>query len=252
MTAVETFRGLRGLSGLAHGVTTRAGGVSRGGWAALNLGLSTGDDPRAVAENRRRAAADLGFPAFVNARQVHGTRVVEAASVDALPGEADALMTDVPGVLLAVLGADCPGVLLVDPEKRALAVVHSGWKGTAAGVVSAAVRALEARYGCRAAALRAAVGPSISSARYEVGPEVAEALRDGVPGAREALTPGRADRWHVDLGGLIRLQLLRAGVLDEAIEVSSACTYDESARFFSHRRDGAQAGRHALLAGWTA
>lgn len=248
---METFVGLARIAGLSHGVSTRAGGVSRGPWAALNLGRSTADDPRAVEENRRRAARSLGFEAFVNARQVHGARVVEVGGEGVDPGEADALMTDRPGVLLAVLGADCPGVALVDPGRRALAVVHAGWRGTAGGIVGAAVRALAARYGCRPEALAAAVGPGIRAPRYEVGPEVVEALRDAIPGAREGLQRGARDRWHVDLAALLRLQLLAAGVRDEAIELSPHCTYDEAHHYYSHRRDGPEAGRHALLAGWT-
>jgi polyphenol oxidase len=247
---VLTFRGLASVRDFAHGVTTRDGGVSTGGYAALNLGLSTGDDPRAVAENRRRAAAALGFPRFVSARQVHGAAVREIGGPDDAPGEADALVTATPGVLLGVLGADCPGVLVVDPERRALAVVHAGWRGTAAGVLAAAVNALRERYGSRPEALRAAVGPGISARRYEVGPDVADALRPTAAGAEECLLRGAGDRWHADLAGVLRRQLRALGVPDEAIETSGACTHDDAARFFSHRRDGAAAGRHALLAGF--
>jgi YfiH family protein len=246
-----TFAGLAAVQGLAHGVTTRAGGVSTGGFAALNLGLSTGDDPGAVAENRRRAAAQLGFRRFVSAKQVHGTRVAAVASEGDVPGEADALVTDEPGVLLGILGADCPGVVLVDPDHRALAVVHAGWRGTAQGVVASAVRALEERFGTRPAALLTAVGPGISARCYEVGPEVAEALRLSAPDCGAYLRPGAGDRWHVDLAGVLGLQLRALGVPEASIETSGACTHEDAARFFSHRRDGAAAGRHAFLAGFT-
>jgi YfiH family protein len=247
---VLTFGSLATVRDLAHGVTTRDGGVSTGGYAALNLGLSTGDDPRAVAENRRRAAAALGFPRFVSARQVHGSVVREVGREDDVPGEADALVTAVPGVLLAVLGADCPGVLVVDPERRALAVVHAGWRGTAGGVLPAAVHALRERYGSRPETLHAVVGPGISARRYEVGPDVADPLRRSAAGAEACLVRGSGDRWHADLPGVLRRQLLALGVPDHAIEASDACTHDDAARFFSHRRDGAAAGRHALLAGF--
>lgn len=246
-----TFRHLAAVRGLRHAVTTRAGGVSSGPFATLNLGRSTADAPPAVAENRRRAAAALGFSGFVSPRQVHGARVAEVGPGTVDVGEADALVTASPGVLLGVLGADCPGVLLVDPVHRALAVVHSGWRGTALCVTAAAVRTLAERHGTRPGDLLCAVGPGISSARYEVGPDVADALRPLHPrAAAEALRPGRDDRWHADLGALLRLQLLALGVPASSIDVSPLCTYDAAELFFSHRRDAERAGRHALLAGW--
>jgi YfiH family protein len=245
-----SFPGLLGVEGLRHGVTTRAGGASDGRFESLNLGASTGDRPERVAENRRRAAAALGFADLVTARQVHGAAVAALEAGGGPPGEADALATDVPGVLLGVLGADCPGVLVVDPVRRAVAVVHSGWRGTAAGVVPAAVRFLGSRYGSRPEDLRAGIGPGISAARYEVGPEVVAALRDGGAGLDGAATRGTGDRWRVDLSGAVEAQLVACGVRPWAIERMSCCTHDDEASFFSHRRDGAATGRHGLLAGW--
>lgn len=246
-----SFPGLAGVSGLAHAMTTRSGGVSAGPFASLNLGPRTPDLPTAVAENRRRAAVALGFVTLVSPRQVHGAHIVEVREADAQPGEADALMTDRPGVLLGVLGADCPGVLLVDPRRRSLALVHAGWRGIVAGVAPAAVKALALRYGCAPGRLRAGIGPGISQAVYEVGPDVAEALSASAPGARACLARGQTDRWRADLAGLLELQLRASGVPAEAIERSPYCTHRDATLFFSHRRDGVSAGRHALLAGWT-
>lgn len=245
-----SFPGLAGVSGLAHAITTRLGGVSAGPFASLNLGPRTQDLPAAVAENRRRAAAALGFAALLSPRQVHGAHIVEVRAADAEPGEADAVMTDRAGVLLGILGADCPGVLLVDLRRRALALVHAGWRGLVAAVAPAAVKALALRYGCAPGELRAAIGPGISQAAYEVGPDVAEALSASAPGAEACLARGQADRWQVDLAGLLELQLRASGVLAEAIERSPHCTHRDATLFFSHRRDGKNAGRHALLAGW--
>lgn len=249
--ALLRFEHLRGVPGLHHGVTTRTGGVSGGRFASLNLGRSTPDEPGAVLENRRRAAAALGFAAFVSARQVHGARVAEVGPGTVDVGEADALTTATPGVLLGVLGADCPGVLLVDPVRRALAVVHSGWRGTALGVAAAAVRALGERHGSAPRDLLAAIGPGISAARYEVGPEVAGALGPlPTDVAARALSRGREDRWHLDLAPVLRWQLEQAGIPSTSIDGSSLCTYDAADLLFSHRRDGPHAGRHALLAGF--
>ncbi|MFM8980715.1 MAG: peptidoglycan editing factor PgeF [Planctomycetia bacterium] len=256
------FPALEGLAGLAHGVTTRAGGVSTGDFARLNVGRSTPDAPEAVAENRRRAAAALGFASFTSPRQVHGTRLVEVRAPGGTtgsgpggkpasePGEADGLFTDVPGVLLGVLGADCPGVLLVDPTRRALAVVHAGWRGVAAGIVPAAVARLRERYGCDPQHLWVAVGPGIGQDAFEVGPEVAEALERSLAGAAAALRRGRGDRWHADLGAVIAGQAVAAGVRAGQVSQAPHCTHRDGSLFFSHRRDGTRAGRHALLAGW--
>jgi YfiH family protein len=247
-----SFPALAEVDGLAHAVTTRAGGVSAGPFASLNLGRRTPDLPTAVAENRRRAAAALGFAALLGPRQVHGATVVEVRTADEDPGEADAVMTDRPGLLLGILGADCPGVLLVDPRRRALALLHAGWRGTAARLASVTVAALVERYGCVPSDLRAAIGPGISQAAYEVGPEVADALAASSPEPEASLVRGRGDRWQVDLGGLLADQLRACGVPASSIERSPYCTHRDAALFFSHRRDGERAGRHALLAGWRA
>jgi YfiH family protein len=244
-----SFPALRGVPGLVHAVTTRAGGASRGPFAALNLGLRTGDDPAVVGANRRLLAAALGAPGEpVFPRQVHGARV--AVLEDGDPGEADGIATARAGVAVGVLGADCPGVLLVDPARRALAVVHAGWRGTLAGAVPAAVATLRARFGADAARVRAGIGPGISAPRYEVGPEVADAFRAGSPDADACLSPGRGDRAHLDLRAAIRLQLLACGVPPASIETLDACTYDDGDLFFSHRRDGERTGRHAVAAMW--
>jgi YfiH family protein len=250
---LRTFPGLAGVAGLVHGVTTRAGGVSAGSYASLNLGRGSGDDAASVAENGRRVAEAVGAaapPRFPH--QVHGAAVVvlEDREGGSPLGEADAVATARPGAAVGVLGADCPGVILVDPVRRALAVVHSGWRGTLAGVVPVAVETLRRRFGSDGKDLRAGIGPGISARRYEVGPEVAEPFRSAFPGADRCISRGRGDRSHLDLHEAIRLQLASAGVPAERVETMAACTYDDSASFFSHRRDGARTGRHALVAMW--
>jgi YfiH family protein len=240
------------VPGLVHAVTTRAGGVSRGARATLDLGRSAQGDAAAVLENRRRVGAALGLPAPPRfARQVHGVAVARAETrgEDDL-GEADAVLCARPGVAVGVLGADCPGVLLVDPEHRALAVVHSGWRGTVEGVVPAALAALARDHGTDPARVRAAIGPGISAARYEVGDEVADAMekRFAMDAGVVIRPPGA--RAHVDLVAAIRAQLARAGVPASQVEAMPRCTYDDASLFFSHRRDGPATGRHALVAAW--
>jgi YfiH family protein len=244
--------GLLGVPGLRHAVTTRAGGVSSAAWSSLNLGRSSGDDPANVAENRARVTAALGFERLVVARQVHGRGVVDLADLEAEPPEGDAILAGEPGGLVGVLGADCPVLLLVDPEARALAVVHSGWRGTVAGVAPAALAALASRYGANPERVLVGLGPAIGPARYEVGPEVVDAVADAIPGASACVLPGPRGRCRLDLLGLIARQVEAAGVRPENVSALGACTFEEEARFFSHRRDGARTGRHALVAGWSA
>jgi YfiH family protein len=246
------FRLLSGVEGLSHLVTERTGGASRGPFASWNLGSGVGDEPEAVAENARLLRAALGAPAPVRfPRQVHGATVLDG---DAVPGpgrpEGDAFVVSRPGVAVGVLGADCPGVLLVDPARKTLCVAHSGWRGTVAGVVPAAVAALVAR-GSDPRGLLAGIGPGIASCAYEVGPEVADAVRRAWPSlAGRALARGREDRWHLDLEAAIRGQLVLAGLPEGSIESTGLCTHRAEERFFSHRRDGPRTGRHALAAVW--
>jgi YfiH family protein len=248
-----TFPGLAGVPGLVHGVTTRDGGVSRGPWASLNLGRGSGDDDASVGENGRRLAAHLGAGGRVRfPRQVHGARVVVLdAPPDGPLGEADAVATDVPGLAIGVLGADCPGVLVADPVRRAAAVAHCGWRGTLAGVLPAAVRALRERYASRPADLRVGLGPGIGPERYEVGPEVADAFLREAPASQPSLARGRGDRWHLDLHAELARQAVACGVPAASVERLALCTHASPALFFSHRRDGAATGRHALVAMWT-
>lgn len=168
------------------------------------------------------------------------------------PGRGDGLCTNgTDGRLLGVMGADCPGVLIVAPKARALMVLHAGWRGVVAGIVPAGLLLLQARYGAASDDLWVGVGPGISGPRYEVSTEVGDAIASGVsPTERDSvLRPGRPGHAHADLRAAIRAQLEQRGVARERIEIHPACTYDD-ARFHSYRRDGEDAGRHLLVAAW--
>ncbi len=236
-------------------VTTRECGVSVGPYRALNLGLHVGDDPDAVAENRRRAAGALGAGVddLVFADQVHGTRAALVGARDAGRGArdatdavegADALVTAEPGVVLVTLVADCSPVLLVDPEARVLATVHAGWRGAVAGTLREAISAM-ATLGARPERTVAAIGPTVSPKAYVVGPEVEAAAR-GAFGARadEVLRP-HGDRFRFDVAGANRLQLLAAGVPEDQIAVAPFASDDGP--FFSDRK-ARPCGRFGLLA----
>ncbi len=234
-----------------HGFTTRAGGVSAPPFESLNLGGKWGDGPAAVSENRRRLARAVGGPIAV-ARQVHGTTVVRVRADDDRAAiastEADALCTDAPGVVLGVFVADCVPALLVDPRTGAVAAAHAGWRGTVAGVLPAAVRALAAEFGARPGDLRAALGPAIGPCCFEVGPEVVAAFETLVPDAhaRGIVLPsprGVPGKAHVDLKAANRLLLERAGLDPGAIDAGPECTHCDRVRFYSFRRDGNATGQ---------
>ncbi|RKG92996.1 peptidoglycan editing factor PgeF [Corallococcus sp. CA053C] len=229
-----------------HGFTTRAGGVSEGPYASLNLRFSIGDERSRVEENHRRLAQAAGakLGALCRVSQVHGDVVLEArgAPDDELRptlGEADALWTEEEGTWVAVGTADCVPVLLVDPEGRRVAAVHSGWKGTELEISARTVEALAAR-GSRPERLLAAVGPCIQACCYEVSPELGDRFRArfGPDVVREGVKP------HLDLPRAVKASLVKAGLKPTHVDVLQACTACERERFFSHRRDAGLTGRH--------
>ena len=230
--------------GVRAGFTTRAGGVSRPPYDALNLGTAVGDDPRAVAVNRARLDDWAGAPVAF-ATQVHGTGVLvldspPAPGVESV-GEADVLVSLSADVAVGVLVADCVPVLLADPDAGVVAAVHAGRRGLVAGVVQAALDVLT-RHGARPGRLRAAVGPSISGASYEVPAELRDAVEAVVPGTGTVTTWGTP---ALDLRAGVRAVLAAAGV--RHVQVSGRDTYRDPA-LFSYRRacgDGGRTGRCA-------
>jgi YfiH family protein len=224
-------------------VTTRAGGVSSGPWDSLNLANHVGDDPAAVAENRRRLRVALDLPSEPAwLEQVHGREVARLPGT--LPDTADAAVAFTHGPVCAVLVADCLPVFLASIDGDRVGVAHAGWRGLATGVVEATVVAL----GCDPARLIAWLGPAIGPQAFEVGEEVRAAFMAGDPAAAIHFHPGRAGRWLADLAGLARRRLMQCGVA--SVHGGGACTVSDRARFYSYRRDGVT-GRMAALA-WLA
>lgn len=253
-----TFAGLAALPGIAHGVSTRHGGASADPFTSLNVGLHVGDDPAIVVANRRRLAAALGLAQgdLVVAAQVHGGVVAVVGAADRGRGArdhasavagADALITDAPGVGLLVMVADCVPLLLADPVRRAVGVVHAGWRGLAADVVGNAVRAMARAFGSAPADLRAGIGPCIGAADYAVGDEVFTAMvaRFG-PSAAGWFAALDGERRSLDLAAAARDQLRRAGLAADRIEVAGVSTATDD-RFYSHRASGGRTGRFAGL-----
>jgi len=212
--------------------TTRAGGVSRGPYESLNLGDHVGDDPDAVRQNRKRLYEALALPAEpVWLRQVHGVHVIDAAT--AAPGvEADGAWSDRPGVVCAVLTADCLPIFLCDRKGTRVALLHAGWRGLAGGIVESGVRALNAS----PEELLVWLGPAIGSDSYEIGEDMRRAFVDSDAGAAEAFRPVGTERWRADLYALARRRLRQAGV--RAVHGGGHCTLRERERFYSFRRAG--------------
>lgn len=223
--------------------TTRRGGVSAPPYDGLNLAAHVGDDPRAVAENRRRLHAALHLPAEPRwLRQVHGVTAIDAAGhPPAVPEpEADAAYSRHAGVVCAVLSADCLPVLLCDVDGTAVAAAHAGWRGLLDGVIEDTVRAMQ-RPGAR---LLAWLGPAIGPDAFEVGDEVRAAFVARDAAAAAAFRPSPRGRWLADLYRLARQRLAAVNV--HAVYGGHWCTATDAERFFSYRRDGAT-GRIASL-----
>jgi YfiH family protein len=210
-------------------ITTRAGGVSTGPFASLNLGMRAGDDPQAVAANRARLNALLPqSPRWL--RQVHGSLVVEADALSEEP-EADAAIARQPGTVCAVLVADCIPVLLADRSGAMIGIAHAGWRGLARGVIENTVRTMAGA----GRDLIAYLGPGIGPAAFEVGNDVREAFLARDAGAADAFKPHAKGKWLADLFLLARQCLQRSGVRE--IHGGGLCTYSDTRRFFSYRRE---------------
>jgi YfiH family protein len=220
--------------------TTRIGGVSRGAFGSLNLAAHVGDDPQAVARNRRILVERAALPSEPRwLRQVHGRSVAVLGYADCC-AEADVAMTDQAGIVCAVLTADCLPVLVCDTGGRHVAAIHAGWRGLAAGVIEGAIETLDVA----PRELLAWLGPAIGPAAFEVGPEVRDRFVAADPAARLAFRSGAPGRWLADLHLLARQRLERLGVTQ--VWGDALCTFSNRQRFFSYRRDGT-CGRMATL-----
>lgn len=221
--------------------TTRSGGVSTGPFASMNLGAHVGDATESVRENRRLLCERLGLlsePAWL--RQVHGSAVIDAALAERGTPEADASVSRERGAACAVLTADCLPVLFAARDGSAIGAAHAGWRGLAGGVLENTVAAL----GTPPAELLAWLGPAISQPAFEVGLEVRDAFTAIDPSAGEHFRGNARGRLQADLYGLARQRLRSAGVT--AVYGGGWCTYGETGRFFSYRRDRA-CGRMATV-----
>jgi len=247
------FNNLNRYPGLLHFTTLRTGGTSTANYSSLNLGLNSGDSSENVLSNRNKLCSALGISAekLIFPIQTH-TATVKLITHDFFNAlkedqkgyllDTDAIITDLKGVCVAVKTADCVPVLLFDPVRNVVAVIHAGWRGTAQNIVLKTIQKLVEEFGSEPADLIAAIGPSISPDVYEVGGEVFSQFESNFYHHK---VPSHPDKRMLDLWKANHHQLISGGVSSEQIEIAQLCTWSESERFFSARRDGAKTGRMA-------
>lgn len=237
-----TFDHLKVFPGLVHGVFSRAEGYSSGPFSGLNVGLSTGDDPDIVNRNRKLMLSSIGLNRGLFLNQVHGTDIAviksENDAMDAVwkgqgtaPSkifQADAAVTNVKGLGLAIQVADCQAIVLYDPQKEVIANIHSGWRGSVADIIGRCIDTMVTRFGCNPASIRAGISPSL-------GPCCAQFINYKREIPETMWQYKEKDRPYFDFRQISRDQLGAQGVLDEHIEIMGLCTRCRTDLFFSFR-----------------
>ena len=226
------------MNGIKHGFFTREGGVSDGIYQSLNCGYGSDDDGASVAENRHRVAKHLGarHTDVLTVHQIHSAEalIVEQPFAADLRPRADAMVTNVPGLAIGALAADCTPVLFADSDSGVVGCAHAGWRGALAGILEATLNAMET-IGAAQHRICAAIGPTIHQHNYEVGPEFEQNfLGQCSENATFFVRPKPQSRPHFDLPGFCRSRLVAAGV--GSIEDIGRCTYDDDSLFYSFRR----------------
>ena len=225
------FNLFKGYSELCHGVFARSGGVSSGRFDSLNLGLSVGDDPEAVKENRGRILEKMELQRAVYLEQVHGKTIHVLTEDDGqAPIVADGVVTQLKGIALVIQVADCQGVLLYDPEQKVIANVHSGWRGSVENIIGDSIDVMATRFKSDPKDIRAGISPSL-------GPCCAEFVnyRDEMP---EAMWSYKSpDRPCFDFWALSCDQMTAKGMKKENIETMNICTHCSTDQFYSYRRE---------------
>jgi polyphenol oxidase len=229
-------------AGLAHGVFTRKGGLSTSPYDALNVSYSTGDQPSNVDSNLKLIKDHIGASQIISMNQIHGTEIValhKESHDDISTPVADAMITDITMLGIMVKQADCQGIILYDAISSVAAVVHCGWRGNVQNILGAVVDRMQSEFGCEAKDLLAAIGPSLGpccaefTTYYEIFPQ--------------EFTEYMAADNHFDLWEISRMQLMRAGLRKDNIEIAGICTKCNTDLFYSYRAEG-ETGRFGTVA----
>ena len=238
----------------AHCFTTRLGGASAGYLGSMNIGMHRGDAPENVLKNYEILGSALGFKVenCVLTKQTHTNIVRAVTKADGGTGlfkpefdPCDALITNDPGVALVVFSADCTPILFHDPVTGAVGAAHAGWRGTAADIAGATVRAMCEAYGCDPQDIRCAIGPNIGQCHFETDADVPDAMIAALGDAAKAHITQKGEKYYVNLKEINALFLRRAGV--GSIEISTACTACDPRRYWSHRLVGSRRGSQGAV-----
>jgi YfiH family protein len=244
-----TFESLEGER-IKHAVFTRRGGVSPEPWASLNVGGLRGDDPGRVYQNRVKSFNEVGRDpeSVYDVWQIHSADVIwttgsRPASVR--HRKADAILTDRPEVTLFMRFGDCVPILLHDPVKKAIGIVHAGWMGTVKGIISEAVQTMQSAYRSSPGDILAAIGPSIAVHHYEVGADLVGKVKEQFGAEANEFLLQEKDSTYFDLWQANRYLLEKSGV--KKIEISGICTACNLQDWFSHRGEKGETGRFGAL-----
>lgn len=240
-----------------HCFTTRIGGVSEGIYKSLNTSLEKDDPAENVHKNLERVCGTIGidYKKLVLSHQTHKDiiRVVTEADIGkgiTVPSDikdTDGLMTNIPGIPLITFYADCVPLFFLDTKKRAIALSHSGWKGTVQKIGAKTIRQMAEVYGTKPEDCLAGIGPSIGLECFEVGPEVVEEFKANFDNWEEFTEPFRDGKYKIDLWKANKLMLIAQGVPEKNITVSGFCTRCNEELFFSHRRDKGRTGSMSAI-----
>ncbi|MFG6148991.1 peptidoglycan editing factor PgeF [Halobacillus sp. B23F22_1] len=256
MTEPFQFKTLKQLTcfngfDVVAGITSRKDGYSEVPFQSLNMGLHVSDQSHKVIQNRKALGEELSIPLaqWVMGEQVHGTEIKVVAEADKGKGAfqhkdslkgIDGIITNQKDILLTAFYADCVPLLFLDPKSAWIGVAHAGWKGTVQEMVRHMTERLEEQ-GTERSDIRLVIGPCISQSHYEVDGRVTSRIGEGYK--KQVLKKNNENKFNLDLKELNRQIAINAGILNNNIEVSNYCTYEEEQLFFSHRRDHGRTGR---------
>ena len=257
LQSLSTFRfqNLSKQGGVDHFVSTRIGGLSHPPYESLNLGFHVEDNTETVLKNREHLAENIGIflSDFTIARQIHSGRVTivteemrgyGAADLDTAVEATDAMVTDIPGLCLTVLAADCVLVLFFDPQKQVVAAVHAGWRGTVKLASQKTAEILRQEFNCKPTDILVGIGPSIGPCHYEVGPEVIAQVEDTFGSTDGYINNETPDgKGYFNLWEANKRQIIEADIPAQNIEVAQICTYCNAHLFFSERHQKGRTGR---------